>query len=568
MTILRFHSEADKSKQLAGSPWLYLGSKLENTGPWQHSLGTENRILLGSRLDAIAYELKRPFVKWIKELYSQSVNEYSDFWELSFATRSPETSELFQLICLTILALRLASEEPKLVIVIEDPWVMLTLENALGLSKRNQQARNARIRHGVSCVTRLLFARPFFLARASMRIVLSRILGLGGKPPSQEVQLVSTPMSGPIFKKPYRDPFFGSLPDVLSKIAFNSGFLFPLHTPSRYLRSIRGIRNARALAAWATFTDALKAFVAKVPRPQKPPLLLSLELRELLTREWLLELSSNRFSLNVWQSLTWKRFSRDCSKYVVHTFENHPWEKSLNRALSRANVTRIGYQHSTVPSLLMNHIPIESAENHPNRILSCSPEGRRMLISAGWPASIVTVGGALRYETLPEISKIETAPKHRSTPVLFVALPGVHELCRQILRALSEARLGKIEILLKFHPSIQEMPEWKQIPGAKLTSLPIAQAAPSIDGVLFASSTVGLEALLMGLRVFRFIPEGFITLNPIPEEISSRVEIVDQSSIGKLPDLLIRPKQGFPLLSSTDILFSPIDPLAWKEALI
>ena len=562
-------------------PWVYLGQHQDQMGRWTEILGAKNRISTGLRLEKQALKLRQSFTHWVGHL-AQKAHEPWRFWAITFTARSPETSNIFQLFCLAQLCLSEINQNPKnaaLKVVVEDPWLFQALAPHFLIHHGSWQARRDRMRSRIRCYARVIPARISFLVRGTSRLLLARILRLGGSFHPKTVSLVSYALPSSLDKNTYYDPFFGYLPELLKNLDFKTVHLFPLHTPSKFFKKIARIPSGQVLATWASFKELLFSSLswAQLPQLTAPLQFEKLDVGTLIQKELLEENASNRYVLNVWQALTWMRYSKYALGSMIYLFENHPWEKGLNFALSKRQVRRIGYQHSTVPSLLMNHIPAGEAEHpfHPEVILSNSPENQVLLQSYGWAhprASKVLVAGALRYPSpIQSLPKTHIRGGTQRNPKLCVAFPGTLELSTHLLTALSRSIRtdSQTKLLLKFHPSIRPNQKiYQNIPHAQLTDQPLKDLAAQLDALLFASTTLGLEALLMGLPVYRYIPEGLLSMDPIPPFLSSLVQVCDHQTLGNIiSHLPLRQTQLKPHSEAKNLLYFPIDDQVWKKTL-
>ena len=541
--------------------WVYLGSKPAILERCEMDLGTSNRLKAAYDLEAIASELRPAFVSWIARLADVQISK-EDFWSITFSSRSPETSDFFPLLCLTGAALKLSRADPALLILVDDPWVYFTLKDSGLRTMTDIAAQTLKKRHDLVLNARGCLAKLVFLLRGTARIAMSRLLFPLRQFGANSVALVSYAVPHALKTTNYRDPFFGDLPEFLKRWGLDPLYIFPLHTPVGEFSKIRNsvpnqvlkscFRRARVKALQETIAD--------------------ISVDGLLGRELLHENSSNRYVLNCWQAETWKRLARQCPKKLIHIFENHPWEKSLQHAL-RPQCLRIGYQHATIPDLLMNYKPGGASELdfHPSRIVVNSAMNQTLLSEWGWPRENLLLGGALRYSGLGFNPPERLATNVRPIPTLYVALPGVHTLCSGLLKAL-EKRLNpeqKLRILLKFHPSFDSSRyDISKIVGAELTVKTIHQIGGQIDAVLFASSTVGLEACLIGFEVWRFVPDGMLTLNPVPRTLSNRPKPCDEDELKVLiSNLSIRGNLHRASEKDISILSTPLNEDAWKKAL-
>ncbi|MBI5139176.1 hypothetical protein HZA26_01015 [Candidatus Nomurabacteria bacterium] len=577
---LYFYKTLPSRKNNTAKPWIYIGKCQYQINRWARCFDEKNRIFLGCKLEQTALKLREPFTEWISKLAQNShkdINAIGRFWAITFTARSPETSDIFQNFCLLYLCISEMSNNPEIQVVVEDPWLFSALLSYVSKSNGNFQARLDRFKVSVYLYARVLPARFLFLLRGTSRLILAHILRPRNSFNAKTVNLVSYAIHSSLTGNTYHDSFFGNLPELLKSWNLEVHHLFPLHTPSKLFFRISRIPSGRLLASWATALDLLYSslFWAKISIKTKAIQFENINIKCFLQKELIKENASNRYVLNIWQTLTWKRFSKHAKGVVIYIFENHPWEKGLNYSLSKSSVNRIGYQHSTIPALLMNYIPAGKAEVpfYPEVILANSPANEKLLKSFGWDIPKVLVAGALRYNLrLDQTSKIEISTGVNRRPTLYIAFPGEPELSDHLLNILNNKihADSQTRLLLKFHPSLLPRKKlYKYIPRAELANQQLNDLANQLDGVLFVSTTLGLEAMLIGLPVYRFIPDSILSLDPMPSFLSNHTtNFCDYRTIGRLvSNITIRKTSLQPRTESKNLLYFPVDDQVWKKTL-
>ena len=92
-----------------------------------------------------------------------------------------------------------------------------------------------------------------------------------------------------------------------------------------------------------------------------------------------------------------------------------------------------------------------------------------------------------------------------------------------------------------------------------MTEKPLAEH-PSLSAVVYAATTVGLEAILAGLPTYRFRPRNRIALDILPQGIT--IPAVDS---GTLADALAVPPT--PPSIDRETIFGSVDRNLWQKAL-
>ena len=561
-----------RSDSLAvGSAWVYLGDSSPSVQKWEQLLGADHRIPTGRLIEKMALQIRETFVHWIEALASEQ-NDLDEFWALTFTTRSPETSDLFELLVLGKIALELKKSESSVVVIVQDPWLFEALSSQFDQVFGSREAKYRRSILTTVGSLRRPIARLGFFARGFARIIKARSLFPPGAPDAAWGVSYAFPQA--LAQAQYRDPFFGDLPQILTGLGERFRFLFPLHAPAGVFADIQRIPGATVLAAWATLGDLLHATLSSSrSRLERAHQFGELNSEPLMRREMMFELSSNRFVLNLWQARTWARFALRATGKVIFIFENHNWEKGLNSALSKTKtkLKRIGYQHSTLGQTLMNYIPTGPSEEsfHPEFIISNCSENVRRLIEYGWPKERVMSGGSLRY--LAGLSQVGAPRVETESINVYVAFPGAQALADNFSAALIRATRGiqGLRFFLKAHPSVPiSAALTEMIPGSELTEQQLLGVSTRIDAVLYVSSTIGLEAALFGYRAIRYVPEGRLSLDPAPKELSGQMSTCDWLSLeSTLRSISKRTTEEKLIPNAGEFLFGPLDLEVWRQAL-
>lgn len=240
-------------------------------------------------------------------------------------------------------------------------------------------------------------------------------------------------------------------------------------------------------------------------------------------------------------------------KSVAWPWEGHGWERALCRQTKVLGVRSLGYQHATIGRTEFNYHPAtlaDPASDLPDRVLCVGEVARSQLEAWGVPSARLAVGGALRYGC-------ETAPAHDPAAPIFAALPADAGLARQLAAAAAAAAHATgHRLLVRPHPVYD-------VPVAEDALVIRAQAGlsaePSLSAVVYAATTVGLEAVLAGLPTIRFVPHGCIALDILPNNID--VPAADCEGLAAALQAALPP----PLLRREDV-FAPVDLAVWRAA--
>jgi hypothetical protein len=200
-------------------------------------------------------------------------------------------------------------------------------------------------------------------------------------------------------------------------------------------------------------------------------------------------------------------------KVVAWPWENHSWERAFVRSAHALGIHTVGYQHTVVGNREWNYLPDsnpDGIDSLPAQILTSGAESADTLKNAGIPADRIEVGGALRATT------IDVLPHDPEGPV-FVALPFDHAIAAQMIDAIGKLKGSDRRFIVKSHPMTPS--QFRESEIIEKTNLPLNQQT-GVSGVIYAATTVGLEALLGGLPTLRFRPSGKVPTDVIPTTLN------------------------------------------------
>lgn len=309
---------------------------------------------------------------------------------------------------------------------------------------------------------------------------------------------------------------------------------------------------APALTAWGSPWAALRLLPFARWQPSRP------QRRGcwgwLVRRAAAMENSTAQGAAIAWQSHCQRRWLAQTRPAVIAwPWENHGWERDLVRACRSLNIRTVGYQHASVGRTELNYHPgtnADGADGLPDAVLCVGASAADYLAAWGVPRNRLAVGGGLRYGACRQPAFDPVAP-------LFVALPADLALARQMLDAVNRAvpDLGR-EVLVRPHPIYSlDIPETALIKRAQAG----LEAQPAVSAVLYAATTVGLEAVLAGLPTIRFIPRGCVALDILPNTIE--LPAADEAGLAAAIQA-VRPP---PPLRREEV-FASVDIAVWRKA--
>lgn len=250
-----------------------------------------------------------------------------------------------------------------------------------------------------------------------------------------------------------------------------------------------------------------------------------------------------------WQILCQGRWMNQVRpQAVAWPWENHGWERALAAQARAVGCRTIGYQHTVIGRTEFNHHAAIDRAALPDRILCAGAISRDHLIAWGHAPERLEIGGALRHQEA-------AVPGFDPEGPVFFALPSDLRVARQMVKAAVE--LGR-PVLVRPHPAYDVMVPVSDL--VRRADRPFSQQQ-GLAAVVYAATTVGLEAIVAGLPTIRFRPAGCIALDILPNNISLPVagaEDLAQALAWACP----------PPMLTRDQLFAPVDHACWRTALL
>lgn len=210
---------------------------------------------------------------------------------------------------------------------------------------------------------------------------------------------------------------------------------------------------------------------------------------------------------------------------IIYPFENRSWEKMILLAARelKSDIKLTGYQHASLTPKHINFI-MEKGEianlPFPDEIITMGKITKNLLEDIfAFPANFVQLGCALRQERILSCEKTKKTGLGKIT--LFVPLASSLDEYARILKFLDKASLGgSYAVKIRPHPAIEFNAVFNIYrPGAFKFQLEnnrdILESFNDSDIILYASSTVSIEALFFGKPVVYIDFGNFISPDPL-----------------------------------------------------
>lgn len=265
-----------------------------------------------------------------------------------------------------------------------------------------------------------------------------------------------------------------------------------------------------------------------------------------------------------------RNFARRCSvRELLYPYENKSLEKLLllGARAGAPGVMAVGYQHT---SLTPRHItllfePTEAAVTPlPDRIVTVGEVTRRFLETSGhYPDGLLVTGCALRQRWGAPLPRQVCEP-----PRLLLALSSSRSELIEAVQFVLAARQqgGNFELAIRTHPNFPtcllpvELRSWVQEHARDLSGTPLRENLDWCDAVAYASSTVALEALMVGRPVVNVRLSDAIDPDPLLEPVPlawkaaspgellarlSALQALDESEFGSRRDAAIEAMKAY-----------------------
>jgi hypothetical protein len=446
-------------------------------------------------------------------------------------------SDLGQMLAWSRLVERWGGEACQVLVVCRDPWMFRHLATLPGVTAGPAPSV---LKPSLKLAVRGVLSRgavALRMARAALSLRGQRATSQGGA----HLLVYGHPASNAQGDDAYFGPLMRELPAL--------GRLLHVDCSAARACELAADGRTRSLHAWGSPLFALGlAFARWRPRLGAVPA----NRRWLVRRAAALEGGTGMAAAIRWQLHCQQRWLKAVApKAVAWPWENHSWERAFVRSARPLGSALIGYQHSVIGRQMFNyalHANADGAASAPDRVLCTGQATLRQLADWGMPAERLAVGGALRFAQ-------PLAIRHDPAAPVFMALPFDQMVAAEMVEAARAAAAQGWRFLVRDHPmtpfAFAESDGVSRAPG------PLSQQQ-AVAAVVFAATTVGLEALLAGLPVLRFRPASRISIDILPAGLS-----VPVAEAATLSEALAR--AAAPTPPARDHIFAGADLALWHS---
>lgn len=342
----------------------------------------------------------------------------------------------------------------------------------------------------------------------------------------------------------YKDPFFGELPQFLSRRLGDAANLLTVVIGSEKrtecYRKMRVLRDGRVvpLQVYLKWRDAVKGFI-EVARacitktfrvPEEVPFLghdISCLLREVI--------ASGGWKIQLGQYLHFAAAVRITKTHnmlaCTLTYEGNPWERMFIKGLQYGcpHLFIVGYQHAVIPQSAVGMFLSQ-------REMSSVPLPSFVFTTGRVPATIMERYGALPKERLRAACALRFGYLYNFRPMprrslqdrflVLVVLEGVKDVLPLVKYVLGQApHCGNVKLRIRTHPVLPferllsflgrdvEIHDNVEVSHGRS----ILEDLKECDAVLYWGTTVALEALMLGRPVINFDRGDPLSYDPLFE---------------------------------------------------
>jgi hypothetical protein len=506
-------------------------------------------------LSKVSNDIKYDFIDYIASI-GELQNNKELWWATRIASKSNLQTDFYSMVCLIMVAKQIIEENDCDVFIVTNPWVYFILKHnftfyASSLSK---------MRASIDCLVNILInivkfplARFYWLVKLIIKNIKFK------KYVREEVSSRSNFVYSWVEERSfeddgtYNDPYLkglGAFKSQLPLVRFIPYYVSPSLYP--YLKMAE--QNFTGLPYYSNTSIIIKSLFAQFKIRYNSDFK-GLDLSYLWVREILKENCDSHCSQQSHDYQCWRKFARKAKGKLIYPYENQPWEKMMIMAsgAEHSELKLIGYQHSSIGNILLNYhtTPKElSLLPIPDMIVVNSTSNQDILGKYYENSDLEVInGGALRYSGHMEINHSGHKKKR-----VGIMLPSGKNQAYDLLTHMNSRQIEKFDIIVKPHPDLPiKKSDLKS--GLELFSGTAEDLYSIVDGIIYCSSTSGLEAYSLGIPVFRYLGN-FIDLQ-MGEDLFTPKLIRSIHDISESDLSFQTPKR----------IFSPVNFAVWQDLL-
>lgn len=549
------------TQKMPSAQWLYCGTDVPLSLKLDEVLDQSTKIDVGRSLQDTAREFRQEYIDFIGQISYAIDDEYSIkcWWLSSISEKNPYISNVFLYFCYIKICQRIIRTlSHDLIIISESRALSKSIFKNLSISKNYRVSLEDR--YGYDAPEKIIstlysaIKKAWFLGSFFSRIISAKFFQLLVR------MCKSRPCETPgicihsftdnrslLNANHYQHIYFRGLGPELDRSGIPFFYLIDVLPTTSYLSVINRLihypENCYLLEEFITFFDIINAhrLISGTGKWWNSGSSMGgVEMEQILEGEMVRDGINTRREEAYLRFCAGKRVSlRFPIKTFIYIFENHIWEKMFCRAFRcySPETTLVGYAHAIVNTMYTCY-SVSGYEKHllplPDIIAVNGIRAKNVLEHSGFIGKKIEIIGALRYQSLEKkkISKKE----YKEKTVLVALSAGINdslELTHKVLSALGDHE--GIIVDLKFHPTLPFSIISKyirSIPGnVRIREDPIEKLLLNSDVLIYAESTVCVEALAMGVPVVNVRSDHRIDMN-----IFEGIDVVP--SVSTVPEII------------------------------
>lgn len=561
-----------------GWRWVYCGVDSKVRENVKSILGSENRLFYAQDLQKLCLSKKDEFLNWITGWEKNQDQIISHGSLISY--KSPLGSDLFLNYCFMLLVQEWTSQDRKMLIVLENPWMLKACSENFNRSdiRIHQSSRYFLKKY----LRNNLFVNLRLLSKVWHSIVLLFYVRLhclkhNIKYSSELEDNVDVFTCTWIEKRSFKDekffdPYLGNLNTFYEKEGYRTKTLTLPLFPRNLIKNVLLTTNIIPTVYFSRFSDIFYSLYRTftVNPKRKIDIINGLDLNNLFNSAYKTGVDVLfQSTLNYYCFLRFFKQPSLSFKSLIYPFENQPWDKVMIKAMRDCGkfFKAVGYQHSTISPLLLNYFLGEGEDkiiSLPDTIVANGNHWASVLKKARYSCPIEN-GGSLRFSA--GVKRVDHTSgtansKSRNEDNVLVLLSASLGYSLDVLYFLINLGYMDKMFLIKPHPDIPEKTIRKKIAHFPENFIFIEgsmEECMSMAGwAVHIGTTAAVECMMKGLTVFKYLPER-IDLDPllgldIEQRIVTDCDVLDfnYQQTNRVDDSLIA---------------EPFNKKVWKETL-
>lgn len=332
----------------------------------------------------------------------------------------------------------------------------------------------------------------------------------------------------------YKDAYFGKLPQYLNEKI--DDFVVVAGILQNYSEMIKRISNYEDILIipqeyFISYYDylriTLRSLIYRI-KIDKGAIIDEIDVSYLTNKE----IQKNYTNYEIRNNLIYYCIVENLTKKIkvdtfLYTFENHSWEKLSNISFEKysPSTKMVGYQHAAISKYYLNFYPSTYEKDIiplPNKIISFGSETKKIMEKYGsYEKNLIQEGCALRFDYLYNSNLIKRDVKNTIFVPLTISPTESADLIKFVNKSLKKN--DKYKILLRTHPAnpiqkIQCHLDFKLDDRFVLSKNPkMIDDLVLSDIVVYTSTTVSAESLMMGVPAIHLDLGGIINVDPMFE---------------------------------------------------